>query len=363
MRKDNGIRQMIRRALQAGLFAVALSMLAACGAGRPAASTPPATSANTPEAPQTVTNTGSSAGPASSNGGSDSGPAAFSDATQLMGIVNFLASDELKGRDTGSEGLEKAADFLQDRLEQYGIAPYFSSYRDTLTNVKDTAYNIVGMIPGSDPALKDQFVVLGAHYDHIGIVPIKDGDGIANGANDNASGTATVLELARYLASGKPPARSILIAFFSAEERGLLGSEHLAGRLEEAGFNLYGMLNFEMTGVPMKGKSYFTYITGFDKSNLAELSNKYGGENLVGFLPSALEYNLFQRSDNFTFYERFQVPAHTYSTFDFNNYPHYHQPADEADQMDYSHMADFVNRLIPVVRGIANAGEQELIAR
>lgn len=348
----------IGRALATGLSLTALLLLTACGAGRLATATPPATSQSNPTS-STAANTGA----VSSNGSANSGPTAFSDATQLRGIVSFLASDDLKGRDTGSDGLEKAAEFLEERLDQYGIAPYFSSYRDTLTNVKDPAFNIVGVIWGSDPQLKDQFVVLGAHYDHIGIVPLKDGDGIANGANDNASGTATVLELARNLVSSKPPARSILIAFFSAEERGLLGSEHLADRLAADGFNLYGMLNFEMTGVPMQGKSYFTYITGFDKSNLAELSNKYGGEDLVGFLPSALEYNLFQRSDNYTFYKRFQVPAHTYSTFDFNNYAHYHQPADEADQMDYAHMADFVNRLIPVVRGIADAAEQELIAR
>ena len=133
-------------------------------------------------------------------------------------------------------------------------------------------------------------------------MPLKDGDGIANGANDNASGTATVLELARYFAQAGVPKRTLVFAFFSAEERGLLGSKHLAEKLQNAGADLYGMLNFEMTGVPMKAKSYQMYLTGYHKSNLAEVSNRYGGNDLVGYLPQASEYNLFQRSDNYSFY-------------------------------------------------------------
>lgn len=285
---------------------------------------------------------------------------AFGDSVMLRGIVSLLASDRLKGRDTGSEGLEEAAVFLEGRLREYGVRPYFETYRDTLLNSRDIAYNIVGFIPGSDPERAGEYVVLGAHYDHIGIVPRSNGDGIANGANDNASGTAMVLEFARYFSTGTPPARSLLIAFFSAEERGLLGSEHLAGRLFDAGVPLHSMLNFEMTGVPMHGKRFEVYITGFDKSNLAELANRYGGENLVGYLPAATEFNLFQRSDNFTFYKRFRIPAHTFSTFDFTNYPYYHQPGDESEAMNYGHMARLLDRLIPVVRGVADSGRGEL---
>ena len=286
----------------------------------------------------------------------------FSDSTGISGILDFLASDALAGRATGSEGLEQAAAFLESRLAEYGVKPYFATYRDTLSNLAETAYNIVGYIPGNDPGLRDQTLLLGAHYDHIGQLPGTDGDRIANGANDNASGTATLLEMARYFGAN-PPARSLMIVFFSAEERGLLGSKHLAARLREGGFPLYAMLNFEMTGVPMRDKDYLVYITGFDKSNLAEVSNRYGGEGLVGFLPQAAEFNLFQRSDNYPFYEAFRVPAHTYSSFDFTNYPYYHQPQDEASQLDAGHMARLVNRLLPAVRGVANAPEKELILR
>lgn len=287
-------------------------------------------------------------------------PLLFSDSTRIGSLMGFLASDELKGRDTGSEGIEAAAAFIENQFRDFGIKPYFTSYRDTLTNTKDLAYNVVGLIEGSDPVLKNDYVILGAHYDHIGIVPLKNGDGIANGANDNASGTSTVLEIARFLSGQTPPRRSIIIALFSAEERGLLGSKHLAERLLANGLSLYAMLNFEMTGVPLRGKDYDMYITGFDKSNLAEVSNRYAGSKLVGYLPTAAEYNLFQRSDNYSFYKLFNVPSHTFSTFDFTNFNYYHQPGDENARMDFAHMADLVNKLIPVVSGIISAPENEL---
>ena len=286
---------------------------------------------------------------------------AGTDSLRIRGIMEFRASDSLAGRNTGTPGLEAAASYLEENLRNFGIKPFFQTYRDTLTNTGDLAYNIVGVLPGRDPQLRSEYVVLGAHYDHVGTLAARSGDSIANGANDNASGTATVLELARFLASGKRTSRSVIVAFFSAEERGLLGSIHLANRLKQQGTSIYAVLNFEMTGVPMANKNYLTYLTGYDKSNLAEVSNRYAqGDTLVGFLPTAAEFNLFQRSDNYAFYEVFGIPAHTYSTFDFENYPYYHQVEDEAHRMDFGHMATLVNRFAPVVYGIANGPAGEL---
>lgn len=281
-------------------------------------------------------------------------------AAKMNEVVTYLSSDELKGRDTGSEGIEKAAEFLENEFEAYGVVPFFSSFRDTLSNTRTVAYNVVGVIEGSDPSLKEEYILIGAHYDHIGIVPTKDGDEIANGANDNASGTSTVLELARYFGRHKAPKRSLIFAFFSAEEKGLLGSKHLATVLKNSGVKLYAMLNFEMTGVPMQGKDYLVYLTGYEKSNLAAVSNAYGGSDLVGFLPKANEFNLFQRSDNYAFWEVYGVPSHTFSSFDFENYNYYHQPGDEASRMDYEHLSMVVSRMIPVIRGIANGASAEI---
>jgi hypothetical protein len=281
-------------------------------------------------------------------------------AKQIDSVVSFLASDDLKGRDTGSEGIEKATVYLENQLEHYGIQPFFGTYRDRLSNTGTEAYNVVGLLQGTDPVLRNEFILIGAHFDHIGTVPPKDGDGIANGANDNASGTATVLELARYFGGEKRPARSLIFAFFNAEEKGLLGSKHLAETLKGMGINLYAMLNFEMTGVPMKDRGYLLYLTGYDKSNLAAVANAYGGGDLVGLLPKAQEFNLFQRSDNYAFWEVYGVPSHTFSSFDFENYNFYHQPGDEASLMDYQHLEEVVRRMIPVIRGIANGPEAEI---
>lgn len=285
---------------------------------------------------------------------------AFSSKERVGEIITFLASDELKGRDSGSDGIDKAASYIEDFFKSNGIAPYFLTYRDTLSNFEQSAFNVVGVIEGNDEQLKKEFIVVGAHYDHIGEISAVNGDAIANGANDNASGTTTVMELARYFSAVKTNKRSIIFALFSAEEKGLLGSIHLAKRLKEENLNLYAMLNFEMVGVALVDKDYFMYITGYEKSNLAEVSNGYAKEKLIGFLPTAKEFNLYQRSDNYAFHKEFGVPSHTYSTFDFTNFDHYHKVGDESTLMDFSHMATIVNKSIPVVEGIANAATKEI---
>ncbi|MAO15750.1 M20/M25/M40 family metallo-hydrolase [Muricauda ruestringensis] len=284
----------------------------------------------------------------------------FTNAERVGEIMNYLASDDLKGREAGDEGIEIAATYIENYFKSYHLKPYFETYRDTLSNFKKPAYNIVGVVEGNDPNLKDEYILIGAHYDHIGIIKPENGDYIANGANDNASGTTSVLEMARYFGTNKTNKRTLIFALFSAEEKGLLGSKHLAQKLKEQDLNLYTMLNFEMTGVPLQGKDYFVYITGYDMSNLAEVSNRYAKENLVGFLPTAKEFNLYQRSDNYPFHEEFGVPSHTFCTFDFTNFNHYHKVGDENSLMDFGHMATLVNKTIPVIEGIANAPSKEI---
>ena len=253
-------------------------------------------------------------------------PFAPTTAERMGDMMNYLASNDLKGREAGSEGIEMAAVYIENYFKSYGLTPYFESYRDTLSNFNKPAYNIVGMIKGNDPELKDEFILIGAHYDHIGAVKPENGDAIANGANDNASGTITVLEMARYFGTQKTNKRSLIFALFSA----------------------------------MQDKDYLMYITGYEMSNLAEVSNEYAGENLVGFLPTAKEFNLYQRSDNYPFHEEFGVPSHTFCTFDFTNFAFYHKPGDEAALMDFKHMSTVVNKTIPVIEKIANAASQDI---
>ena len=283
---------------------------------------------------------------------------AVSDVSETL---KFLTSDDLQGRDTGSEGIETAAVYLENILKENGIKPYFKTYRDTLSNFTKSAYNVVGFIEGTDPKLKNEFVIIGAHYDHIGLAQnAVDGDNIVNGANDNATGTTAVTEVAKYFSKVKNNKRSVLFVFFSAEEKGLLGSKHLAKKLKDQNMNLYFMFNFEMIGVPMKDRGMDFYLTGFGKSNMATTMNEYAGEKLVGYLPIETKYMLFRASDNYPFYTEFNVPAQTVSTFDFENFEFYHQPDDEFELMDTKHMTTVISKTIPVLEKMINAPKKEI---
>lgn len=268
--------------------------------------------------------------------------------------LEFLSSDALEGRETGSEGIDRAAIYIADHFRQAGVKPFYPQYRDTLENYQGYAANVVGYLEGTDPELKDEWVVIGAHYDHIGTVTAVDGDSIANGANDNASGTVAVMEIARKLAAVKDRRRSVLFALFTAEEKGLKGSAHLAKRLKNEGRKVYTVINFEMLGVPMT-QDYLVYMTGYEMSNMAKIMNEIAGEAIIGLLPKAKEYQLFRRSDNYPFYKTYGIPAHTFSTFDFTNFGHYHKAGDEYGLMDPGHMANVIERMLPLVEGVVNS--------
>ncbi|APU10763.1 peptidase M28 [Cellulophaga lytica] len=278
-------------------------------------------------------------------------------------IVSFLASDDLQGRMSGSDGIAEAATFIENNFKANGVKPFFKTYKDTLSNFessKGVAYNVVGFVEGNDPKLKKEFIIIGAHYDHIGTAKADGDDVIANGANDNASGTAAVMDFARYFGKTKSNKRSIIFALFSAEEMGLLGSKHLAKKLKGDNLNLYTMLNFEMIGIPMQNKDYLAYLTGFNKSNLASVTNTYASEKIAGFLPKAGDFRLFMRSDNYPFHNEFNVPSQTYSTFDFTNFDHYHKVGDEPSVMDFNHMASLINKFTPIIKSIANSDTKEI---
>lgn len=286
--------------------------------------------------------------------------------------MEYLASDELEGRATGSEGIEKAAGFIENFLKENGIKPYFETYRDNFefTNrigVKEgedapvvKGFNVVGVIEGNDPKLKNEFVILGGHYDHIGFGKEVKGDKIANGANDDASGTIAAMEFGKYFAKTKTNKRSILITLYAAEEMGLKGSSHLAKRLKSQGLNAYTMINFEMIGVPRAETESAAYMSGYERSNLAETLNQYAGEEVVGFFEGAKNMSLFMRSDNFPFFKELSIPAHAISTFDFTNFDYYHHVDDEASEMDYEHMTNFMNKMIPALEGMMNAPTKEV---
>lgn len=278
---------------------------------------------------------------------------------EISSTLAYLSSDELEGRDTGSEGIEKAAVYLENQLKKYNYKPYFRNFRDTLTTI-DNAYNVVGFLEGKDPKLKNEIVILSAHYDHIGITEKGfEGDHINNGANDNASGTTVLSEVAKYLGELNNNQRSVLIVYFSAEEKGLLGAKHLAKRLKYQNVDIYTLLNFEMLGVPMN-YNFDVFLTGFTQSNMADKLNEYAGYELVGKSEQAEKYNLFRASDNYPFYVEFKIPSHTISAFDFGNFDFYHHPKDEFQMMNIEFMTQLTQKLLPVVSEMINAPTREI---
>lgn len=278
----------------------------------------------------------------------------------LKETLTYLASDELKGRKTGSKGIEDAALYIEKIFAENHLQPYFKTYRDSFEVKDKIGYNLVAFKEGSDPDLKDEFIMLGAHYDHIGVLEkaVED-DFIANGANDNAAGTTSVVALAKYFSTIETK-RSIMFVLFSAEEEGLVGSKHLAQRLKEQKADIYTLLNFEMIGVPLEGKEYKAYLTGYKKSNLGEKVNQYAKENVLGFFPKAKEFKLFMRSDNYPIYKALSIPAQSLSTFDFSNYDYYHHVKDETKFLDFVHMQDLLQSLIPAIETMANTKTKEI---
>ena len=248
-------------------------------------------------------------------------------------ILFTLASDDMKGRDSKSGGYAKAAGFVEDYFQKHNIQPFYPAYRDSLMTDSLWSYNVVGSIGKYDPNKKT--VLIGAHLDHIGIKE-QEGDSIYNGANDNATGSTAVLQIARFL-SQKKWKQNVVVALFADEEKGLKGAYHLAERMKKEQVDLAYMVNFEMLGITLTTGENQVYMTGYNLSDMADKMNAFS-PNFVQFLPQAKEYNLFRRSDNYAFYEAFGVPAQTLSTFDFKNYGHYHKAGDEAEKMEVDNM-------------------------
>jgi hypothetical protein len=243
-------------------------------------------------------------------------------------------------------GTQAASTMIMVRGELAGGLSSGEWSRATLEmSVADTfpAFNVVGRVPGlgtaDRPELADEAIVVTAHYDHItGAAVEPGGDAIYNGADDDASGVAAVLELARSAGREPAAARTLIFLLVTGEEHGLLGTEfyldHPVVPLEQTVCNL----NFEMIGRPdeLVGGPGRLWLTGFELSNLGPAWAQAGIPVVADPRP---EQNFFRRSDNYAFVKR-GVVAQTLSSF--NLHGDYHRPSDEADLLDYEHMASCV---------------------
>ncbi len=204
-----------------------------------------------------------------------------------------------------------------------------------------TMANVAGIIPGKTKP--EEFVVFSGHYDHIGIRPAIEGDSIANGADDDASGTTAVIELARYFSKIKNNNRSIILVAFTAEEIGGYGSKYFSEQLDPE--KVVAMFNIEMIGKPSKWGQNFAFITGYERSDFGEILQKNLKGTAFEFKPDPYpKQNLFYRSDNATL-ARLGVPAHTISTDEIDIDKFYHTVNDEVETLDMKNITSTIRAI------------------
>ena len=213
-----------------------------------------------------------------------------------------------------------------------------------------TLRNVVGYLPGHDPARAREDVIFSGHYDHLGILKPVAGDSIANGADDDASGTTAVVALAEYFKKRHDNARSLIFVAFTGEEIGGYGSTYFSKQLDPK--DLTAMFNIEMIGKPAKFGPNTAFITGYERSDFGKLLQ----ENLQGtpfkFEPDPYpEQNLFYRSDNATL-ARLGVPAHTISTDQIPTDKLYHSVDDEVSSLDVKNMTNVITAIARSADGI-----------
>jgi hypothetical protein len=212
--------------------------------------------------------------------------------------------------------------------------------------------NVVGVLPGKakDKARAAEMVVFSGHYDHIGILPAVAGDSIANGADDDASGTTAVVALAEHFKKKKKNQRTLVFVAFTAEEIGGFGSKYFSEQVDPQ--KTVAMFNIEMIGKEAKFGPQTAFITGYERSDFGKLLQ----QNLEGtpfrFEPDPYpEQNLFYRSDNATL-ARLGVPAHTISSDQIPTDKLYHSVDDEVESLNLSNMTAIITAIARSATGI-----------
>jgi Zn-dependent M28 family amino/carboxypeptidase len=285
--------------------------------------------------------------------------------------VSYLSSDDMKGRANGSDEMRSAAMWLAGRFKEFGIQEfkdypgYIQEYSFSRRSSSVNERNIIGFVEGTDPELKDEYIIVTAHFDHIGIRMGAAGDSIYNGADDNAAGTSTLLGVAKALQmSAKKPGRTLVFAAVSGEEMGLHGSRYLANNSPVPPGRIYTNINFEMTGHSEElGRGNY-YMTGCSYSTLDDLVIQFGkGGDITLIDTLAIADRLFFMSDNLSFSRLKQeddimygIPSGTFVTSTFA--PHVHSPSDEIDLFDLENMADLVNYFSEMVLWLSHCREE-----
>ena len=261
-----------------------------------------------------------------------------------------------------------AADKEGEKVGSFDLAVKISM-AGAMTTKRVSSPNVVGLIPGADPKLKDEYVVLTAHLDHIGISKklIAEGkDGINNGAMDNATGVATLLEAAREFMAGEPPARSVLILAVTAEEKGLLGADYFAHFPTIGGGEMVANVNLDMPVILYE----FTDVVAFgaERSSIGPIMQAALDAEGITLSPDPIpELGIFTRSDHYRFVEQGVPSIFLWPGFanggeekfwDFYK-NHYHRPSDDTSQpILYDALARFADVNFVIAKALANAPEK-----
>lgn len=293
-------------------------------------------------------------------------------ADSMRGHLSFLSSDALEGRGTPSRGLDVAAEYIAAQFRRAGLEPlgddgYFQTAdwrqiapkreRALFADVADPVKvrNVVGVLRGSDPVLRDTYILVTAHYDHVGIGE-GDGDQLYNGANDDGSGTVSVIELASAFAAQKVrPKRSIVFMTVFGEEHGLVGSRYYGAHPLVPVAKTVADINLEQVGRTDDSEGpqvRAAAVTGFDYSDVGTVLRQAGEATGVAITRHPVNSDrYFAYSDNQALAD-LGVPAHTISVA--YEYPDYHGVADTWDKIDYANMAAIGRTVALAVWTIAN---------
>jgi hypothetical protein len=258
-------------------------------------------------------------------------------AQKMKAHIDYLASEELQGRGLGSAGIDKAAEYIANQYQKMGLKPagnngYYQEWQEVMNaeGHTTTAKNIIGIIPGTNPKFAGESVIIGAHYDHLGLgwPDVRKGNEgkIHYGADDNASGVAVMLALAKNLSQNFKPQRTIIFVAFSAEENGLKGSRQYIKQMKKYPVKrIIGMLNLDTVGRLFQNK-----LLVLNGSSAKEWKFIFMGAGYVTGVPSEMVSQNIDASDQTAFIEA-GVPA-----VQIFSGPHsdYHRPSDTADKID-----------------------------
>jgi hypothetical protein len=285
------------------------------------------------------------------------------DSTRIRQDVAYLASDALEGRGTGTAGNDSAAAYIGRRFRTLGLTapqtgfiqpfqarPAMAAQHGLASSLP--TQNVVGIVRGRDPQLRGQYVVLGAHFDHLGrsatfgALDPEAKDAIRNGADDNASGTAGVMELARLLAAN-PPKRSVVVVAFSGEELGILGSSYFVANPPSPLVmdSVQAMLNFDMIG-RLRNDRLLVFGTGTSTEWPALISAANGTSTFT----LALVPDGFGPSDHSAFYARNIPVLHFFS----DTHEDYHRASDDVDRINAAGIARVVVMAERIARDVAD---------